>query len=169
MTVVLTKENMTNTLLNTINWFAEAIPQSTITKKKQAVQLGVHVEEFVEMLETIRVQGIDTQIAQAIDLLTGIADHLKKNASGFVITNRKEFLDAMVDQIVTASGTGFLQGMDIVGGLNEINGSNYSKFKDGKAIFDANGKIAKNPDTYYKADLTNFVGIDVTELDNPPL
>lgn len=160
---------MTNTLKQTNDWFAEAIPQCKITKKTQAVQTGVHIEEFVEMLATIRVQGIDTQIAQAIDLLTVIADHLKKNATSFVIMDRKEFLDAMVDQIVTATGTGYLQGMDIVGALNEINGSNWSKFKDGKAIFDANGKIAKNPETYYKANLTSFVGVDVTELENPPL
>lgn len=160
---------MTDTLNQTVKWFTEAIPQSTITKKKQSVQLGVHIEEFVEMLETIRVQGVDTQIAQAIDTLTVVADHLKKTATHFVITDRKEFLDAMVDQIVTASGTGFLQGMDIVGGLAEVNSSNWSKFKDGKAIFDANGKIAKNPETYFKANLTNFVGVDVTELENPPL
>lgn len=160
---------MSNTLQDTFNWFAEAIPQCKITKKAQSVQIGVHIEEFVEMLETIRVQGVDNQIAQAIDLLTVVADHLKKNSTSFVIMDRKEFLDAMVDQIVTATGTGYLQGMDIVGGLNEINGSNYSKFANGKAIFDANGKIAKNPETYYKANLTPFVGIDVTEIENPPL
>lgn len=160
---------MSNTLQDTFNWFAEAIPQSKITKKAQSVQIGVHIEEFVEMLETIRVQDVDTQIAQAIDLLTVVADHLKKNSTSFVIMDRKEFLDAMVDQIVTATGTGYLQGMDIVGGLGEINGSNWSKFKDGKCIFDANGKIAKNPETYYKANLTPFVGIDVTEIENPPL
>jgi hypothetical protein len=160
---------MKNVLLETVQWFNEAIPQTVINKKKQSVQLGCHIEEFIEMLEVIRVKGVDQQIAQSIDLLTIVADHLKKNANGFVITDRKEFLDAMVDQIVTATGTGFMQGMDIVGGLECINGSNYSKFKDGKAIFDANGKIAKNQETYYKADLSPFIGIDVTTLENPPL
>jgi predicted HAD superfamily Cof-like phosphohydrolase len=153
---------MSNTLQDTFNWFAEAIPQSKITKKAQSVQIGVHIEEFVEMLETIRVQGVDTQIAQAIDLLTIVADHLKKNSTSFVIMDRKEFLDAMVDQIVTATGTGYLQGMDIVGGLDMINQSNYSKFVDGKAVFDINGKISKGPN-YFKPNLLSYVGQDLAK------
>ncbi len=46
--------------------------------------------------------------------------------------------------------------MDIVGALQEVNRSNYSKFVNGRAVFDENGKIKKGPD-YSKPDLTKFV------------
>ena len=47
-------------------------------------------------------------------------------------------------------------GLDIEGALAEVIRSNYSKFVDGKPVFDANGKIAK-PATYSPPDLTAFV------------
>lgn len=161
---------MTDKIADTFNWFAEAVPTSKITKRSQAVQAGVHFEEFVEMLECITIPGAEEALKTAVETLTLLANKLKKDTSAvMLVTNRKEFLDAMVDQIVTATGTAYQQGMDPVGGLGEINGSNWSKFKDGVCIFDENGKIAKNPETYYKANLTQFIGIDVTELENPPL
>jgi hypothetical protein len=33
--------------------------------------------------------------------------------------------------------------MDIAGALKEVDDSNWSKFEDGKPVFDANGKIKK--------------------------
>lgn len=66
-----------------------------------------------------------------------------------------ELLDSLCDQIVTAIGVAHMMGFDIESALNEVNRSNWSKFIDGKAVFDENGKIAK-PDTYSKPDLTSF-------------
>jgi hypothetical protein len=45
--------------------------------------------------------------------------------------------------------------MDIVGALREVNRSNYSKFVNGRAVFDENGKIKKGAD-YSKPDLTGL-------------
>ena len=69
---------------------------------------------------------------------------------------RCELLDALVDQIVTAVGVGHMMGMDVLGALEEINRSNFSKFEDGKPVFDENGKITKGKD-YVKPNLEKFV------------
>ena len=66
-------------------------------------------------------------------------------------------LDSLADQIVTAVGTAHMNGMDIVGALHEVNGSNFSKFDDeGNPIFNDNKKIMKGPN-YYKPDLVKFL------------
>ena len=144
---------------DTRNWFAEAVP--TVTKKSQRVQLGVHFEEFGEMLDAIECPKQAVLLAELNVKVKLLANALKQDPEATVIVkDRQELLDAMVDQIVTATGVSYMFGMDVVGGLKEINASNYSKFSNGKAIFDANGKIAKNPETYFKAELEEFAGTD---------
>jgi len=144
----------------THEWFQEAV--KTPTSKTQRVQLGVHVEEFVEMLDAMDLPKQTAQLEQAKNVLNLLANALKKDPdTTLVIKDRKEFLDALVDQVVTATGTGYMQGMDVPGGLFEVNSSNFSKFVDGKAVFDENGKIAKGP-MYFKPNLDKFVGTDPT-------
>lgn len=156
-------------LERTLEWFKEAVPVPT--KNVQLIQTGVHFEEVAEMIEQISIPGYEEIVLRAKTSLIELATLLKTNKTiTLKILDRKEFLDAIVDQMVTGTGTAYQFGMDVLGGLNEVNDSNYSKFDEsGKAIFDENGKIAKNKSTYRKAELAPFVGIDVTELENPPL
>lgn len=49
-----------------------------------------------------------------------------------------------------------MNGFDIVGALQEVNRSNWSKFENGEPIFDENGKIKKGPN-YRPPDLSKFV------------
>ena len=49
-----------------------------------------------------------------------------------------------------------MMGFDIIGALNEVNNSNWSKFENGKAIFDGNGKIKKGTN-YFKPNLIKFI------------
>lgn len=146
-------------LINSIyDWFAEAYPKKT--PKTLQVQMGVHFEEVAEMISTLK--GYDDQ-AQALldaayDALDDLGTHLKK--STYVVCDMRmgehtEFLDALCDQTVTAIGCAYHAGMDINGALKQVDDSNYSKFVDGKAIFDENGKIAKGPD-YFKPVLKPF-------------
>ena len=86
-----------------------------------------------------------------------IGDHYKKRTDA-IGCDRDAMLDSLCDQIVTATGVAHMFGMDIQGALNEVNRSNWSKFVDGKPVFDINGKIAK-PATYSKPDLSAFVGV----------
>lgn len=67
-----------------------------------------------------------------------------------------ELLDSLCDQIVTAVGVAHMLGMDIEGALKEVNDSNMSKFEDGKAVFNENGKIKKGKH-YRKPNLASFV------------
>lgn len=141
---------MTNVLKETAQWFVEAVREPSDSNR--IVQIGVHFEEFAEMCEAIGVN----EIAEPIhELATGFKTG--KVLATDLVVDRTELLDALADQIVTATGIAHMFGLDIVGALNEVNRSNYSKFVDGKAVFNENGKIAKGP-TYSKPDLTPFVG-----------
>ena len=139
---------MPMTIHSIANWLEKAVPAPT--PKNKAVQLGCHFEEVSEMLDSIGEVDFATK-------MTELGDHYKKKAESVGAVDRAELLDSLCDQIVTAIGVAHMFGLNIVGGLAEVNRSNYSKFVDGQPIFDANGKIAKPP-SYSKPDLTPFVG-----------
>lgn len=131
-------------------WFVEAVP--TPTDKNRAVQLGCHLEEVAEMLCAL-FPG-DSQLAKLMDEK---AIYFKTEYPGiFHEADRQELLDALCDQIVTAVGLAHMFGLDIEGALAEVDRSNWSKFVDGKPVFDENGKIAK-PTSYSPPDLTPFL------------
>ena len=144
------------------NWFELAIPSPT--KDNQRVQLGVHTEEFKEMLDVIDKDVDDGRFKTSLDscgaVVHRIAEVLKKNKEfTLLITDRTEFLDSLCDQIVTAIGVGHMYGFDILGALQEVSRSNTSKFENGKPLFDENGKIKKG-DNYFKPNLSKFLGTD---------
>lgn len=147
-----------NVLANTFAWFTTAVPNPEPTNFH--AQIGTHVEEVHEMLVELTPQDEKTAnlLQDANIALVALADHLKASDNAVVVLpeNRKDFLDAIVDQLVTGTGVANFQKMDVVGALNAVNIQNYSKFVNGKPIFDQNMKIAKGPD-YKKADLSPFV------------
>ena len=70
---------------------------------------------------------------------------------------REEFLDGICDQIVTATGVGFMAKMNVAGGFGEVNRSNASKFgENGEPIFDPNLKLIKGPN-YFKPNLKQYI------------
>jgi predicted HAD superfamily Cof-like phosphohydrolase len=111
------------------------------------------MEEFNEMLEAL---GYEC----ATEELESIADSFKCSCAHQIEDvercDKVKLLDAMVDQIVTSIGVGHMLGMDILGALAEVNRSNFSKFEDGKAVFNENGKITKGKD-YTPPQLAEFV------------
>ena len=139
---------MPMTIHSIAHWFKEAVPQPT--EKNKSVQIGVHFEEVGEMLAAIG----EKNAAENMDC---IGTAFKTQRTVLNEPDRLELLDSLCDQIVTAIGVAHMYGLNIVGGLAEVNRSNYSKFVDGKPVFDANGKIAKPP-SFSKPDLTPFVG-----------
>ena len=149
---------MTDHISDIKGWFELAVP--TPTDKNRAVQLGVHMEEVVEMLDAIVPNSplADGMRAVADDMKTGpeTPEEAEYMRCVFARIDRTELLDALCDQIVTAVGVAHMFGLDIEGALVEVTRSNYSKFVDGKPTFDANGKIAK-PATYSKPNLEQFV------------
>lgn len=75
--------------------------------------------------------------------------------------DKVQMLDDIVDEIVTRVGLAHMMGFDLLGALAEVNRSNFSKFEDGKPVFDENGKITKGKH-YTPPNLTNMIG-DINE------
>lgn len=131
-------------------WFELAVPEPTY--KSKSVQIGVHFEEVSEMAMSIGLESFAAEISGvANDFKAGhVPSHIIKTL------DRKEMLDALCDQIVTAVGVAHMFGFDIAGALAEVNRSNWSKFVDGKPIFNEQGKIAK-PESYSPPELAPFL------------
>lgn len=139
-------------------WFEKAVAQPLDSNLH--TQIGVHFEEVGEMIETIMALDPETQKLKTLALfhITQLAEHLKGSIQKIMIhpTDRVDFLDAVCDQIVTATGSAHMLQMDVVGALNEVNASNFSKFdENGNPIFGPNMKVTKGP-AYRKPDLTDF-------------
>ena len=150
-----------NELERTKKWFETAIPEPTIDHK--IVQFGCHMEEFSEMLDAIGYEN--TEILKFVNLESKWFKEMSwkdKQEDMINLCNKVELFDSMLDQIVTAIGVCHVMGFDIESGLREVNNSNFSKFEDGKAVFDRKGKIKKgknylapNLDPVINKDLRN--------------
>lgn len=110
------------------------------------------------MLETLgtKYPGYAAKLQNAIKNLKCVSDFMKQEEDAYFVANPTELLDALCDQIVTATGVGTFLGMNVPGGLAEVNRSNYSKFVDGQPVFDENKKVMKGPD-YTKPNLKPFI------------
>ena len=117
------------------------------------VQLGCHLEEIVEMIEALRFShrnGTGVQMPGKNSMLyqqvKDFADGLKAGRIIAEVANRKDLVDALADQIVTAVGVGHCASTDIVKAVDIVNTSNWSKFSpNGEPYFDQNGKVLKGP------------------------
>lgn len=148
---------MKDELQLTKEWFEQAIPEPTPEHKR--VQIGCHFEEFAEMLLSIGYEK-----TEEFDAINGEADWWKGKLNSFtdkqddlvLHCDRQALLDSLADQIVTAVGIGHMMGLDVLGALSEVNRSNFSKFENGNAVFDENGKIRKG-ENYTPPDLAKFI------------
>ena len=125
------------------------------TEKDFHVQLGCHIEEFIEMLDSITPEYSEA-MWEAVNELEKFADGLKDGSRKIHSIDREGLLDALADQIVTAVGVGVCAGMDMPKAVAEVNASNWSKFNyRGYPEFDENGKIKKG-ERYRKPNLEGF-------------
>ena len=134
----------------TLEWFQQAMPEPT--DEQACIQVGVHYEEFGEMLTA----NVDDSASIMVDELAKEYKGCDEQHIAFISTmdehDREELLDSLADQIVTAIGVCHTLGFDIEGALAEVNRSNFSKFENGQAVFDENGKIKKG-EHYSKPNL----------------
>lgn len=133
-------------------WFELAVPEPT--DKHRAIQIACHYEECGEMAEALN----DFSLLTALDRYS---DYYKSDkCESFNVQldddDRIDLLDSLCDQIVTAIGVAHMFGFDIEGALKEVNRSNFSKFVDGKPIFNEQGKIKKG-ENYSAPDLLPFM------------
>lgn len=126
-------------------WHQAARPEPTEADLR--VQIGVHVEEVAEFLDSLIGLNPDgeTALTGARALMHMLADRIKSGEYEVTIGNRKEALDAICDQIVTAVGVGHCAKFHTVAATIEVDRSNWSKFVDCNPLRDANGKITKGP------------------------
>ena len=69
----------------------------------------------------------------------------------------KEVADALTDILYVTYGAGHAFGINLDKCFEEVQNSNMSKLgKDGKPIYNENGKVMKGPD-YFKPNLSKFV------------
>lgn len=149
-----------------VEWFKTCKPEPT--QKDVIIQMGVHFEEILEMIEALlEIDGLDANtavhLARANVAMSRLASHFKNNSKDINLGNintdvQEMLLDSILDQAVTGIGVATLMGQDYINGLVEVNRSNYSKFDDtGKPVFLANGKIGKSAN-YSKPNLKPFLG-----------
>jgi predicted HAD superfamily Cof-like phosphohydrolase len=138
-------------LKRTKEWFEQAIPEPTI--EQACIQIGCHFEKVDEMHQCL---NDNYRIYDAANYYKMAPQHEVEILGNFSDEAKEELLDSLVDQIVTAVGVGHMLGMDVLGALEEVNSSNFSKFEDGKAVFNEQGKITKGKN-YSKPNLKPFV------------
>jgi hypothetical protein len=127
-------------------WHKRARPEPD--DKAFNVQLGCHLEEIVEMLNSIESKYKNVGeflLARVTYDLNSLATYLKNGEVTIELRNKREFLDSLADQIVTAIGAGYCAGMQVPEAVEEVNRSNWSKFdqETGLPIFNEHGKIIK--------------------------
>lgn len=142
-----------DSIMDIANWFKAAKPEPT--HDDVIAQVACHLEEVDEFIDSMDIHPFTEYLEEVRSNCKKIRD---KGLSDKSIENSDhlEMLDALADQIVTATGVAYMMGFDIEGALKEVIRSNNSKMVDGKFEFDDNGKIAK-PDSYSEPDLTPFV------------
>lgn len=147
-----------NPLFDTLTWFAKARPE--VSDQDRASQLGVHLEEVVEMLDAL---GGDGKALPALlnvrRVLNDFAEKVKKGEYVLRVVNHELFLDSLCDQNVTGAGVAYTYGYDFHGAMEEVNRSNFSKFGEGgNPIRNEHGKIMKGPN-YSKAELGPYLPV----------
>jgi len=131
-------------------WHKRARPEPT--ERDLDVQIGCHIEEFIEMMDSLNINA-NSDLARALDDLEEFADSLKAGDKTVSSIDREPLLDSLADQIVTAVGVGVCAKMDMNAAVTEVNESNWSKFNyKGYPEFDEHGKIKKG-EHYRKPDL----------------
>lgn len=127
------------------DWFTAAVPAPTADNVR--VQAACVMEEVAELMDSI---GLPCSTVE------DIATHLKTGETDICSNHPVEILDALCDVIVTCVGLGYMLGYKVEQALVEVNRSNFTKFENGKPVFDGLGKVMKGKN-YEAPDLRRFV------------
>lgn len=142
------------TVKSILEWFTKAKPEPTVQNIIQ--QTAYHFEEVAEMCEALGNQKTADALIEYKEKLLSLT--VAECELLWERTDKVGLLDALCDQVVTASGVAQYAGMDFDSAIVEVNDSNWSKFDDeGNPIINENGKIMKGPN-YFKPELEHFVG-----------
>jgi len=125
-----------------------------------SVQIGCHIEEFVELVGCIESDNDDARrmLASAAIRLDHAASLFKKGlaTAGFPESMRADALDALCDSEVTGNGIAYLAGFDKEEADIAVLDANDAKLVDGQPVILAGGKIGKPPG-WVAPNLSTFV------------
>lgn len=151
------KDHMTNFERNK-KWLIAC--GKTQTPENLSVAIGVHVEEFCELLACLRTdsEGYAKLLDRTRLDLEWFASKLKRGEQSVYIPVhlRVDALDALCDSEVTGNGVAYLAGFEKDAADQAVLDSNDSKLEDGVAVILEGGKIGKGRD-YKPPNLRGFV------------
>lgn len=164
MNEVTTNSDLEVSVKSITDWFKTAKPEPVMgfPNKWANTQLGAHFEEVAEMVKVFKDQDSDLDLANLAfkthSLLVQMSQHLYESDVSINLNqeDKVELLDALSDQVVTATGVAYFSKFKFNEALSEVNKSNYSKFENGKPVLNENGKIIKGKD-YFKPELKDYV------------
>ena len=144
----------------TAQWLA-ACGKEAGNPQNISLQIGCHIEEFVEFMTTLQFAGasIPEEAGSAsISMLALMARELKRGnmLARFDPEQLAAGLDALCDMEVTGNGVAYLSGFNKVAADEMVLQANERKLVDGKPVILEGGKIGK-PEGWQPADLTPFV------------
>tara|TARA_Y100001960_G_scaffold159031_1_gene167182 strand:+ start:22 stop:393 length:372 start_codon:yes stop_codon:yes gene_type:complete len=117
-------------------------------------KVGLFMKTFGQEVKTVSGLSGEKINSLRINLISEELEELKKAISDNDIT---EVADALTDILYVTYGAGHAFGINLDKCFNEVQESNMSKLdKDGKPIFNENGKVMKGPN-YFKPDLSKFL------------
>lgn len=125
-----------------------------------SVQIGCHIEEMVEFMSTLDLQGLMVahEIKDALQSLSYLGSLAKSRTKviGFKDGARTEALDALCDAEVTGNGVAYLAGFNKPLADWAVLAANDAKLVDGKPVILEGGKIGK-PEGWKPPDLSAYV------------
>lgn len=144
-------EPVSEPLADTLKWFELAVPEPTI--ENICVQFGCDLEEQSEILRACNQHSLAEQVESYAN------DFKAKRTwcmNAINCIDKTELLDGLIDRQVTGLGLGYMLKMNMIAAASEVNRSNFSKFENGKPVFDDSGKIKKGAN-YTPPQLQGFI------------
>ena len=144
-------EPVSEPLSDTLKWFELAVLEPTI--ENICVQFGCDLEEQSEILRACNLPALAEEVESYAN------DFKAKRTwcmNAINCIDKNELLDGLIDRQVTGLGLGYMLKMNMIAAANEVNRSNFSKFENGKPVFDDNGKIKKGAN-YTPPQLGEFI------------
>jgi predicted HAD superfamily Cof-like phosphohydrolase len=140
----------------TSNWL-EACGKEVGNADDLRVQIGCHIEEFVEFLASLDViySYAFEPTHYASEMLSVVAEDLKTGKCRVRIEDKVACLDALCDSQVTGDGIAWLADFNKYDADKEVLDANDRKLVDGKPIILEGGKIGK-PEGWWPADVSRF-------------
>tara|TARA_B100001287_G_C22276158_1_gene341697 strand:- start:165 stop:536 length:372 start_codon:yes stop_codon:yes gene_type:complete len=117
-------------------------------------KVGLFMKTFGQEIKTKTSFSSDKINKLRVDLIEEEVEELKEAINK---KDLQETVDALTDILYVTYGAGHAFGVNLDKCFEEVQNSNMSKLgKDGKPIFNENGKVMKGPN-YFKPNLSQFL------------